>query len=334
MRIISEAKEERTIVRVIQIIKSIIQETEKKGTGDVKPHGAILKGELLENITIKNKASNKGKNLLVKIYSNATVWEFKKVVAKMLDLAPKYLKLEIGIGGKVITQAENGKTLAQLNLQSNDSVFAYKKQVDEEIPNAPLIAQDGKLSEKAKQIFNEWFDLYSDENGGMTKETCAKFIKGCTGEQPLPKDDRIEGMFKLYDSNNDGRIERADFLVFYEMACKNKPDTVRDNLRYHNIRNDLKKLSEITEESSFATEDMPRFKISKNQQQFNLLISLLDRQDQASQASWDLIQMLATNQDLYKRVLQLQTALNAATGKIEWDKFFDSQSVYRLLYTL
>lgn len=48
---------------------------------------------------------------------------------------------------------------------------------------------------------------------------------------------------------------------------------------------------------------MPRYKISKNQDQFDLLISLLDRQDEASQASWDLIQMLATNQELYKRVL-------------------------------
>lgn len=197
-----------------------------------------------------------------------------------------------------------------------------------------MIGTDNKLTEKAKQIFNEWFDMYSDEQGGMTKETCSKFIKGCTNEQPLPNDERIVGMFKAYDTNNDGRIERAEFLTFFEIACRGKPDTVRDNLKHHNIRNDLKKLSEITEESSFETEEMPRFKISKNQEQFNLLISMLDRQDEASQASWDLIQMLSTNQDLYKRVLQLQTALDPATGMINWEKFFDSQSVYRLLYTL
>lgn len=277
MRIVREAKDARTICRVMKIIQSIIEETEKKGTGDVKPHNAILKGELLDNIIIKNKASNKGKNILVTIYSNATVWEFKKVVAKMLDLAPKYLKLEISSSNKVISQNENGKTLAQLGLQSNDIVFAYKQQVDEEIPNAPLIGQDNKLSEKAKQIFNEMFDMYSDEQGAMTKETCTKFIKGCTNEQPLPNDERILTMFKVYDANHDGRIERDEFLNFFEVACRSKPDTVRDNLKHHNIRNDLKKLSEVTEESSFATEDMPRFKISKNQDQFDLLISLLDR---------------------------------------------------------
>ena len=119
--------------------------------------------------------------------------------------------------------------------------------------------------------------MYSDETDGMTKETCSLFIKGCTGEQPLPNDDRILGLFKSYDTNNDGRIEREDFLVFYESAARNKAETVRENLRAHNIRNDLKKLSEITEDSSFETEDMPRYKISKNQEQFDLLISLLDR---------------------------------------------------------
>jgi ubiquitin carboxyl-terminal hydrolase 9/24 len=200
MRILRESKDEHTIVRVIEIIKNIIQETEKKGTGDVKPHNALLKGELLENITIKNKTSHKGKNLLIKIYSNATVWEFKKEVSKLLGLAPKYLKIEIG-QNKVVKDTDNGKTLAQLGLQSNDFVSAYKSQVEEEIPNAPLIGSDGKLTEKAKQIFNEWFDMYSDSTDGMTKDTCSLFIKGCTGEQPAPNDDRILGLFKTYDSN-------------------------------------------------------------------------------------------------------------------------------------
>jgi len=50
MEILRNAQDSHTIERVIEIIKSIIKETEKKGTGDVKPHNALLKGELLENI--------------------------------------------------------------------------------------------------------------------------------------------------------------------------------------------------------------------------------------------------------------------------------------------
>jgi hypothetical protein len=82
MQILRENNDSATIVRTIEIIKHILYETEKKGTGDVKPHNALLKGELLERISIKNKASPKTQNILMSIYSNATVWEFKKEVAK------------------------------------------------------------------------------------------------------------------------------------------------------------------------------------------------------------------------------------------------------------
>jgi Ca2+-binding EF-hand superfamily protein len=58
--------------------------------------------------------------------------------------------------------------------------------------------------------------MYSDDTDGMTKETCALFIKGCTGEYPSTNDDRITNLFKIYDSNSDGRIERAEFLQFFE----------------------------------------------------------------------------------------------------------------------
>lgn len=44
--------------------------------------------------------------------------------------------------------------------------------------------------------------------------------------------------------------------------------------------------------------------------------------------------MLSTNEKLYKRVLQLDTVKDKLSNTIEWDKFFDSQSVYKLLYTL
>ena len=55
------------------------------------------------------------------------------------------------------------------------------------------------------------------------------------------------------------------------------------------MRNDLKKLSEVMEESSFKTEDMPRFKISETQEYFDKLMELLDRPDSVAQSSWDLI---------------------------------------------
>jgi hypothetical protein len=83
-------------------------------------------------------------------------------------------------------------------------------------------------------------------------------------------------MFKTFDTNNDGFIERSEFLTFYENASRSKAETVRENLRHHCIRADLKKLSEVKEDESFEAHDMPRFKISKNDEYFSLLMSLLD----------------------------------------------------------
>jgi hypothetical protein len=51
--------------RVIEILKNLVHETEVKGTGDVQPHGALHLGEPLEGLTVKNRATLKGGDLLV-----------------------------------------------------------------------------------------------------------------------------------------------------------------------------------------------------------------------------------------------------------------------------
>ena len=165
----------------------------------------------------------------------------------MLGLGPKYLKLEFA-KGKEILDIENGKTLADLGFKNDEALTAQKVNMDEEVPKVPLLGPDGKMVPKLLQIFNEWFDMYSDEKGSMTKITCANFIKGCTGEQPRPEDDRVTNLFRLYDVNNDGRIERQEFLTFYDKACRDREGTVRENLKSHLVRNDLKKLSEVEQD--------------------------------------------------------------------------------------
>ena len=50
MKRVKDSTDEYTLNRVIEIIKNVIFEAEKKGTGDVQPHNAVLKGELLEKI--------------------------------------------------------------------------------------------------------------------------------------------------------------------------------------------------------------------------------------------------------------------------------------------
>jgi hypothetical protein len=81
------------------------------------------------------------------------------------------------------------------------------------------------------------------------------------------------------------------------------------------VRADLKKLSEVKDEENFEAQDMPRFKISKNTDYFNILMSLLDHPKSiVAEQAWALIQTLATNPEIYTQVLKLENAKDAATG--------------------
>lgn len=62
-------------------------------------------------------------------------------------------------------------------------------------------------------------------------------------------------------------------------------------------------------------------------------MNLLDRNDDTSTEVWDLIRMLATNEQIYKEVLSLDSAVDA-NGKVQWESFFENNNVYRRIYNL
>lgn len=62
-------------------------------------------------------------------------------------------------------------------------------------------------------------------------------------------------------------------------------------------------------------------------------MSLLDKDDEAAEDVWELIRMLATNENIYREVLSLESAKDSS-GKIEWTSFFENASVYKRIYNL
>lgn len=93
------------------------------------------------------------------------------------------------------------------------------------------------------------------------------------------------------------------------------------------------KCSDIYESQSFKKQEMPRFTLSYNQDHFDTLLNLCNRNDESSVKVWELIRMLATNQKLYKEVLNLQISENEKQdSKSFWKKFFESGSVYKQSY--
>ena len=97
-----------------------------------------------------------------------------------------------------------------MGLKSGDSVTVTKIEPpaspdDKAIVEATLVDSDtGRFTEQAEEVFNEWFDMYSIEEGFMTPLTATYFIKGATNEVVEANEPRImKNLFEQYDRDND-----------------------------------------------------------------------------------------------------------------------------------
>lgn len=328
------------IKRLVRILEAVIQISEKKGTGDVQPHNAILKGEMLDRVIIrymvKNKASYYGglkldKTVVVKLYTSATVWEFKKEVSSMLGLAPKYIKLTLPNKDQLMNNM-HGLTMQELGLKNGDILTAEKLSVSEHVTEAPLVdPATRQLVPRAVEIFTEWFHIYVDPvEGKMAAPQVAKFIAGATRATCSSNDPRVTTITTKY-GGEEAKLGLADFLSFYRDAASGTTlKAVQSNLKNHNVRLDLKKMSEVVDEVSYSATEMPRYTLSANQEQFQALFSLLDRNDEASQDVWELVRMLATNQQMYQEVLSLSQA--ESDEGINWASVFEDASLFKQIY--
>ena len=88
-----------TVSHAVGILQEVISQSETKGTAGVRSHSALLNGELYERVIIKFYAEKRDfygnkkleRTIVVKCFSNVSVWEFKVEIAKILALAPRYL---------------------------------------------------------------------------------------------------------------------------------------------------------------------------------------------------------------------------------------------------
>lgn len=324
-------KSSQQITNVLEALTSHMSRSEVRGTGGLKPQRALLKGELLTAITVQQSISFQNllpKKIKIALYSNNTVWDLKCMIAKLTLVTPEYVKIVRYSGSQEIEDTDNGKTLGELEFKNSESLIASKKKLTT-MPDAPLTTPEGGLTIQAENIFHCWFDTFSKE-GFMTPENCVDFIKSCTADNCKVTDSRIQNLFNNYDRDRDGRVTQDEFTEFYKMASLSKPEVVRSNILSHNYGNDLEIINQ--DNINFVEkESLPRYQLSHNNDYFNLLFTLLDRPDESSQTAWNLIQQLSTNPQTYKRILDLQLTKDGSNN-VEWDKFIDSSSIYKLLY--
>lgn len=89
----------------------------------------------------------------------------------------------------------------------------------------PLLNEDQTdLNDRLKFVFNDLFNRYAKEDPDqtdrvvMTAEDVRLFIMDASKEECKPEDNRIRQIM-AWDSDNDGKMTREDFMSFYKNGC-------------------------------------------------------------------------------------------------------------------
>lgn len=292
---VNSIKEPKPRSRSLILMKTFVEESEKRGTGGIKSHSAMVKGEL-HSLTINNtivyaNQSDIPKKFELLVFSNTTIWDLRCQIASKARTFPDLIRLTRSLPYKEIPDSENGKTLNELRIRRLETFSVSKRAT--KIPRTPLLTPEGDIVQKAADIFRKIFHQFADKEGGMSPEGCAAFTNSCTGDSFKGTDRRIIETVEQYDSDNDGYLTEADFVQFYKDACKTKPSVVWSNLWAHHYRNDLKRFDD-PQDDELDIEELPRYILTAKKE---YLVSLFDALEDPSVANdaWSLIIKLPTD---------------------------------------
>ena len=263
-------------MKCLTLIRSILDESERKGIGNLRSHSALAKGELL-SLNVINEITNGTdvpKKIELKVYSNITVYDLRVEVAKLAKVTWDQVKLTRNLTYREIKDNENGRTLGDIRIK-NGETFTGQKRPTPPIPQAPLILSDGTLNPLARGVFQEWFKTFS-EDGKMSQNHLAAFIHTCTNDNCKGDDRRVNEIFAKWDTDKDGFLSEENFVEFYGLAAQERKVVVWNNLHAHHYRNDLKRVTDVEEEKIDIT-NLPRYIFTVNQKYFKLIFSLLGK---------------------------------------------------------
>jgi len=193
------------VKRMIKLINMMIEESEKKGTGGIKAHNALIKGKVI-TLTIKNEVTNILDKVKLEVNGSITIWELKMEIGKLIDYNPNCMKLYIEV--LTIKSKDNGKRLDEFLTVDNGIIRVVKK----DVVKVSLLDENKTLVNKAKQALIDIFNRLS--------------IEGSSDSKLL----------------NIRAMSLKEFLEFCRMLAIDKEKEVWDVLHTYGYRNDLKRI--------------------------------------------------------------------------------------------
>lgn len=324
-----EAKDLKNIQQIkkcFTILKLILLESEIEGTGNIKSHFNLCKRRLNSLTVCIRMAATPDIN--ANLYLNTTVSEIKSICSQALTIPTKYINFQFTAKD---SNPKYPNSVSLFDILPNKDIDGVSLTYSSTPPHADLI---DKLTEEPNPAFlaiiNEWFNMFSEENTRMTKETCAEFVSNVTTNKDSVKtnDPRVTGFMQKYDIDNKGYIERDSFLNFYIEAARTKPSVVWENLNAMNIRYDLHNREDPIETTNVEKTKLPRFTLGNDLEFIKSLFSLFSqaKDPEIEHEVFEFLFGLYTNEAIYNKILD--------NNEDDIEGFDNEENLIKMLYSM
>ena len=317
--------------RCISLLEALLSRSEALSTYGLTSHHARLRSDLL-TVSMKGLQQEWPAQ---RFRSNMSVWELRVSTGTQANLNPDQIRIiRKGID---IPFACNARTLTEAGVATGDLIQLSKRPPPPK-PKAMLVdPHTGEMVAGFRNIVASWFQTHG-ENGSMTRQQCASFIRETRKDSCQWDDPRITAIFMQFDTLQDDELTERDFCSIYHVKASTHQGqrVVWDNLQAQGWGHDLKRKAEIYEHPSPSEENakkvlLPRYLLGTRPEYFDLLVRLLDLGGNTMERVWALLGSLPTQQHVLDGLSSLTSITEEGDG---WEGLLDPSSTFRLLYAL
>lgn len=121
--------------RLLLVLQSVITTSEKLTGTSVQPHSALLKGELLDELTVRYQTKDRAsynrrqfidREFVVSANTLSTVWQLKQQIAMVLGMDHTHLKLSLA-NGTTLLDCTHGDVLGKYGIVNGDCIIVERR---------------------------------------------------------------------------------------------------------------------------------------------------------------------------------------------------------------
>ncbi|CAD8095799.1 unnamed protein product [Paramecium sonneborni] len=296
-----DCTDEYIILKCLEVLKNLLNETETKGVGSLLSLDGLVKGDSFSINIINDMGDGAPSNrVTLKVYSRMTMFELRRLIAK--ELQTNWEQVKLVRNGVTVLDTDNGKTLKQMNVRKSEVINVYRRKT-KPIPQVPLV-ENNKLTPKFIQVLHQLFELYSTD-GKMNSEQLSSFGVKAANDESFKQGKKIKEVLDTYGESK-GYLSVDNFISFYEDCCLQQKITtiVWKNLHSFGYKNDLTLLeNNDVELDEFK---LPRYQLAHNQRFYRLMFHFIKQSDQVAQECWKLLCSLPVFEAAKQRILNFE----------------------------